>query len=72
MGSPPGRLDQAFDATTEADTDDVAIIHVCAGPPYCSLEGDDAVAAQIAGCVWCRRIAIDAVGHEHDIGPGHA
>lgn len=28
---------------------------VCQGPPVCLLMGDEAMAAQIAGCVWCRR-----------------
>lgn len=31
---------------------------ICAGPPYCHLEGDVAVAAQNAGCVWCKRIHV--------------
>jgi hypothetical protein len=52
--------------------DDIAIIHVCAGPPACALEGDDAVAAQIAGCMWCRRIRIADDGTESEEGPGHA
>lgn len=51
---------------------DVTIIHVCAGPPQCALEGDDAVAAQIAGCVWCRRITITGDGIETETGPGTA
>jgi len=33
-------------------------IHVCAGPPACSLQGDDAVAAQEKDCPWCKRILI--------------
>jgi hypothetical protein len=52
--------------------DDVTVIHVCAGPPACLLEGDDAVAAMQAGCVWCRRITIDADGNEAVTEPGHA
>lgn len=53
-------------------SDDLAIIHVCAGPPKCEHEGDMAVAAQIAGCVWCRRILIDGDGNEVETGPGSA
>ncbi len=51
---------------------EVIVIHVCAGPPACALEGDDAVAAQIAGCVWCKRITIADDGTESETGPSHA
>jgi hypothetical protein len=37
---------------------------ICQGPPRCSLEGDEAVAAQEAGCVWCRRITLHEDGTE--------
>lgn len=53
-------------------SDDVTIIHVCAGPPACALQGDEAMAAQIAGCVWCRRITIADDGTESETGPGSA
>lgn len=36
----------------------------CAGPPKCLFTGDDAVAAQEAGCPNCRRFDIDAEGNE--------
>ena len=52
-------------------SDDPKVI-VCAGPPACHLEDDEAVAAQIAGCVWCRRIRIHEDGTETEEGPGHA
>lgn len=51
--------------------DDVTVIHICAGPPACLLEGEEAVAAQKAGCVWCRRIYIDGDGKQTEKGPGH-
>lgn len=54
------------------DEEDVTVIHVCAGPPQCALEGDDAVAAQVAGCIWCKRITVDADGRETETGPGRA
>ncbi len=37
---------------------------VCAGPPECLLEGDDAVRNQQDGCPKCRRIRIHADGSE--------
>jgi len=52
--------------------DGPTMVIVCAGPPACQLEGDDAYAAQIAGCVWCRRIAVHDDGTETETGPGHA
>ena len=39
-------------------------IIVCQGPPRCDLRGDEAVAAQEGGCIWCRRITIHADGGE--------
>ncbi len=54
------------------EDDGGATVHVCAGPPRCSLEGDAAVEAMQAGCVWCRRIFIEADGTEHEIGPHEA
>lgn len=60
---------------TEPDDDDdpvAAVVHSCAGPPACLLQGDEAVAAQIAGCVWCRRIYVMKDGTESEVGPGHA
>lgn len=52
--------------------DDLPRIIVCAGPPACLLEDDEAVAAQIAGCVWCKRITVHPDGRETEEGPGHA
>ena len=54
------------------DADWPATIWVCQGPPLCQLENDEAVAAQLAGCVWCRRIVIDQDGTERISEPGHA
>lgn len=51
---------------------ETATVHVCAGPPVCLLEDDEAVEAQKAGCPWCRRIRIDEDGNETEEGPGHA
>lgn len=56
----------------EDDDDWPQMIIVCAGPPRCSLNGDAAYEAQIAGCVWCRRIACHADGTETETGPGSA
>ena len=44
-------------------------VWVCQGPPRCALEGDDAVAAQQGGCVWCKQVRIDDMGREAVIGP---
>ena len=50
----------------------IGTIIVCAGPPACMLEGDAAVEAQTAGCLWCKTIDIYASGREVEKGPGHA
>jgi len=42
-----------------------ATIIVCQGPPVCLLMGDEAVAAQKAGCIWCKRIIMLPDGSEH-------
>jgi hypothetical protein len=39
-------------------------IIVCAGSPSCHLDGDEAVAAQMAGCPICRRIICHPDGSE--------
>lgn len=44
-------------------TEPVKII-VCQGSPRCLLEDDEAVAAQQAGCIWCRIIYIYDDGSE--------
>lgn len=52
-------------------SDDPQVI-VCQGPPRCALEGDDAVAEQEKGCVWCKRIIVHSNGTETVIEPGLA
>lgn len=37
------------------DEEDVSVMWVCQGPPKCQLQGDEAIDAQMAGCVWCQR-----------------
>lgn len=54
------------------DDDEGAMVIVCQGPPRCSLEDEEAVAAQVAGCVWCKRIAMSADGSETVQEPGNA
>ena len=49
-------------------SDETEIV-VCQGPPRCMNDGDAAVAAQQAGCRWCRRILIDEFGNETLSGP---
>lgn len=44
--------------------DDLATVTVCAGPPECPFEGDEAVANAQAGCPICRRITINPDGTE--------
>lgn len=39
-------------------------VWVCQGPPVCDLEDGAAVAAQVAGCVWCRVTTFHADGTE--------
>jgi hypothetical protein len=36
----------------------IGTVFVCAGPPQCSLQDDEAVQAARAGCRNCRRIAV--------------
>jgi hypothetical protein len=38
------------------DDDDDPMVTVCAGPPLCLLEGDEAVAAANNGCELCKHI----------------
>ena len=45
-------------------TDDDPVVTVCAGPPLCTLEGDDAVAFAQAGCELCKRISVHPDGTE--------
>jgi hypothetical protein len=52
--------------------DDGYTIIACQGPPRCSLTGDEAQAAQIAGCPWCERIYGDGSGREEVVKPGEA
>lgn len=55
-----------------SEEDEPQMIIVCAGPPRCDLQGEDAYQAQRAGCVWCRRIACHADGRETVTEPGNA
>lgn len=48
--------------------DEGSEIVVCQGPPSCSLEGDDAIAA-MATCPFCERIYIDEFGNEETVSP---
>lgn len=48
------------------------LITVCQGPPRCDLMGDEAVAAQLAGCPWCKRIYLSESGSERVEEPGNA
>lgn len=41
-----------------------AEVIVCAGPPHCLFEGDEAVRNQQDGCHLCRRIVINDDGTE--------
>lgn len=43
---------------------------VCQGPPACMLKDEEAIQAQIDGCIWCQRYMRDALGRETIIGPG--
>ena len=53
-------------------TDRDPIIIVCQGPPKCLLEGDEAIAAQEAGCPWCKRITVDEFGDTYETEPARA
>lgn len=44
----------------------------CQGPPRCDLQGDEAVAAQEAGCRFCKQIRVADDGTELTIEPGTA
>lgn len=45
-------------------TKEIAEVVVCAGPPACELQGDEAIAAANDGCLLCRRICINEDGTE--------
>ena len=44
----------------------------CQGPPRCDLQDEEAVAAQEAGCPWCKRILINEDGDEIVTAPSEA
>jgi hypothetical protein len=52
--------------------DEDPIITVCQGRPRCDLQGDEAVAAQMAGCPWCKRITVHPNGSETTTEPAAA
>jgi hypothetical protein len=56
----------------EEDEDEGGLVIVCQGPPRCALEGDEAVAAQKAGRVWCTRIYVTAFTEDVIQEPGNA
>lgn len=45
---------------------------ICQGLPRCELAGEDAIAAQKAGCPFCKRILFDEDDNEETIEPGNA
>jgi len=45
-------------------SDDAPEVIVCAGPPTCLLEDDEAIANAQAGCPSCRRIIVRPDGTE--------
>lgn len=47
------------------EDDDLPLIVVCQGPPCCDKEGDEAVEAAKAGCVWCERHTLLPDGSWH-------
>ncbi|TPE53046.1 hypothetical protein [Amaricoccus solimangrovi] len=49
-----------------SEDEPVGMIIVCAGPPVCGLEGDEAVEAANRGCPHCKRLAIYDDGEEVD------
>jgi len=51
----------------ELDPDPEVI--VCQGPPVCHLTNEQAIAAQQAGCRWCKRIILHYDGSETVIEP---
>ena len=42
-------------------------VWICQGPPWCLMEGDEAVDAQEAGCPWCRVVRVYEDGTEEVI-----
>jgi hypothetical protein len=52
--------------------DALPYIIACQGPPICTLEGDDAVAAIEADCPWCKRITVHEDGSETVSEPSRA
>ena len=43
---------------------DYSVVIVCAGPPLCMLEDEDAITMQINGCQLCKRIVCHPDGTE--------
>ncbi len=46
--------------------DDAPEVIVCAGPPTCDLQDDDAIEAANAGCPRCKHIVVHPDGSEHE------
>lgn len=57
---------QAQAAVMPAFDEETGSIVTCAGPPRCTLTGDKAVQAAIAGCPFCstERVDINGVWHK--------
>lgn len=49
-----------------------ARVFVCAGPPHCLLQDEEAVRAMQDDCPWCKVVTIHADGGETEYEPGRA
>lgn len=56
------KLEAVLDAIEEAMGQGGADVVVCAGPPVCMLQAEEADAEMSAGCPLCRRIRIESDG----------
>lgn len=48
-------------------TDELPLVIVCAGPPACLLEGDEAVESAQAGCPMCKRLEVQPDGSTREL-----
>lgn len=73
MSRHPGLLSSIVHVPDDESTAGTAQhVVVCQGYPRCELEGDEAIAAAVAGCIWCKRITVHADGTQTVTEPGEA
>ena len=61
---PRAKLQAAYGDETLSNPLDLPEVIVCAGPPTCNLQGDEAIEAADAGCPQCKHVVCHPDGSE--------